>query len=637
MLRVLAFLIGSVQAAQTQTDSRPTSSAPEAEVLDLRVEAIDLPNPSLRIDDGVSFDVLDTEGGNGQPDGWRTVVQSGSLEFSAGPILTDTPSTHLRLLGETRATVTSAPIPADAGETFVLRWTVDTLGRTEVDATFGLIFKGDEGVIDWVLRPIVASPTEPTVIEARATAPPGTRSVAARIQVPEGAREAELYFTPLVLERIDASSNRKKFPLSRIILVTVETLRADHTSLHGYPRQTTPNLDALAEQGAHFTLHGVQAPWTRSSVASLMTSRLPITLGVHDNIDVMPLEVVTLAERFEQAGYVTAAFVAQYVLANKYNFNQGFHSFYAHRNETPASQIVEEALDWLHSRQDDNVFVWLHLFEPHGPYRPPTEWVDTFQDDALYVADETILEAGTRNRVGAFVPTYVLDEGQTERRHYVAAYDQEILAVDAMIGRLWEGLRDPDEDQDSLLVVTADHGESMTDHDRFFAHGSLYEHDLHVPLVLWAPGRIAPGTQVSNRTRHLDLGPTLLDLASVPVDPNHQGVSLVPLLNGEARDTEFAVAVSGRDEDLQYAVVEGDFKVILDARFTPIEAYNLARDPTESINVLDQRLGRARRLADRFERWLMEILGHSEPIAPAGRPELTAEEESALRALGYLE
>jgi len=609
-------------------------AGPTRSALQVSSEPLDLPNPGLLEDAGKAYGFGDAVAGNGLPDGWRTSLKEGSVRYAAGGAGTTVSWTGAK------GTVLSKLWPAQSGDSFILRTSLDTGATRSQPGSLGIAFLAKGELLDYALHRLETEQSGRQPVEIRASAPVGTDQVAVRwvwnAPAPGAAGQVEL--GPLSLTRVRAQSRSVVFPLQHVFLVTIETFRADHASLHGYPRATTPNLTRLAAQGAVLRTHSVQAPYTRPSLSSLVTSRYPVSLGITENVPPLPPEALTVAEMFADQGYVTSAFVAQFLLSAHYGFNQGFHDFYNHPNDTPTATVYRDLLPWVRSHAADNTFSWVHLFDPHGPYRPP-EGAPSFAGDALWTADTRTLPAGAGKLTGPFIPGYVADPGKAERRHYVASYDAEIAYVDARIGELVATLESLGLAQRSMVVITADHGESMTDHDRWFCHGSLYEHDLHVPMVVWAPGRVRPGTVVEARSTHLDIVPTLLDYAGSPIPAGLKGRSLRGLLDGGKSATQtFSVAVVGEGEDERVAVRgDGPLKLIVDRQGQPVEAYDLTRDPAELTDVLAGRRTEAETLAAAYRSWMAGQLADDGRAAPTPERELSEEEIEKLRALGYLE
>jgi arylsulfatase A-like enzyme len=397
-------------------------------------------------------------------------------------------------------------------------------------------------------------------------------------------------------------------------------------SAYGYPRATTPNLDRLIREGTSFDAHYAAAPYTHPSLASILTGLLPTALGFTSNVPTVPTNVATLPERLADAGYVAAGFSSQYVLSNRWGLNRGFHYWRNQANDVPAGRVNDELLAWWDTHPDDNSFLWAHHFDPHGPYRPPQGWREKFVNDALWAADTMRLDPSTKAEGVPFIPNYVYDKDQRDRRWYVAGYDGDIAYWDSQLGRLIKAIHDRGWERDTVVLVTADHGESMTEHARFFCHGSLWEHDIHVPMVIWGPGRVPAGKVVSTATGHTQILPTLLDLAGVG---SKRGSMLAP-------DPEhLAVAVHGKGDKLRWAVRgENSWKLIFDASGSLVDAYELGKDPGETVNRAGLLPPEARAITTRFKKALEGPVG---VVNTRPEPTLDAEDLERLRALGYIE
>ncbi len=547
---------------------------------------------------------------------------------------------HLSYPAGTQASLCSPRVPVLGGRS--LRLTGEVRGDSTLGDTAGLHLKfwGVEEELHVARRRVEAGDQgwEPLLILA--TAPPGATeaSLCVDLRMVKADAPGGLSLSPLRLVSLSAESRKEKLPLQRILLVTVEALRYDHVSGHGYARATSPRLDALARSGASFQQHYTNAPYTHPSLATLLTSLFPTTLGFLDNQPTMPRAIRTLADRLAEAGYVTAAFSSQYVLSNRYGLNQGFHYYRNWPNDTNSSRLNDELLPWLELHEQDNSFVWVHYFDPHGPYRPPDSFRAPFLTDALYLGDNATLPTGPGS--GPFIPNYVQDKSKggspnNKRHHYVAGYDADIAWWDSELGRLCDFLAQRGWGADTLVMVTPDHGESMTDHDKYFAHGTLYQHDLHIPLVVSLPGVVPAGTLVPQRSSHLDLLPTLLDYAGVPAT-GLAGQSLRPAIEGKSyTPPAFTAAVVGRAEKLRYAAVnDGRYKIITDGSFQLVEAYDRVKDPEERLNLVARAPREVARMASEFSAWFAQTF----PVSAASEVQaLDDEDASRLRSLGYLE
>lgn len=445
-----------------------------------------------------------------------------------------------------------------------------------------------------------------------------------------------------------------------VFLITVDTLRADHLGFHGYPRATSPALDALAAESVVFERAIAQWPKTGPSFASLFTGRYPHTTGLtHDAAQRIPDEYLTLPELFHEAGFRTLAVISNGVLAERLGWDRGFDRFLEtwaaaeEQTEDPvqyrqwinARRVNELALPLLAEHRDEGrIFAWIHYSDPHAPYLLPDDVSNPFVGDRFFTDTSPVEHEKPRaTRVG----------DADELREYVAAYDANVLFTDRHVGDLVERLRELDLLEGSLLVFTADHGESLGEHGYFFGHGRLpYNDGSHVPLFLHWPERFEAG-RVSRPVELVDLYPTLADLLlpGAPLD-GLEGESLVPLLTGDAPaaagevEASPALAFSSagggsplthfrsvQDETwkLVYHPERGGRQGALPPRF---ELYRLDVDPGETRDLSTAESRELRRL----RRELLGWMDGREWIRPPETAVQAHEEETlkTLKALGYL-
>ena len=449
-----------------------------------------------------------------------------------------------------------------------------------------------------------------------------------------------------------------------VLLLTIDTLRADHLSAWGYPRETSPHLDRLAAEGVRFANAQAQWPKTAPSFASLFSSTYPKDNGVVRRVG-MPIScrLRVLAEEMKALGYQTHAVVANGALAREYFFDQGFDTYVeawkdagpAVPEPTGARRITDLALASVDGLAPDRpAFLWIHYIDPHAPYRPDREWRDRFQGDAHFRAGEVVpVDRRARRRfVGAIGRSQVVD-GATDRAFYVARYDAEIRYVDAEVGRLVAGLEERGRWQRMLTVMTSDHGESLGEHRYYFGHGMLaYQTCLHVPLVVRYPGVLAPRVDAAP-VELLHVAPTILELVGVPLRDSRwaQGRSLVARMRGEqSGDGRLAFSEAGYASDRMWlsAVFDGRFKLVVapspkDQRKMGRQGhahtlFDLASDPGELNDASAAHPAELERLRAAHAEW---------DRAPRFRPERDAEEcgggrdvdrstVDQLRSLGYL-
>ncbi len=323
-----------------------------------------------------------------------------------------------------------------------------------------------------------------------------------------------------------------------VLLITIDTLRADRLGVYGYPLDTSPHIDALAAQGAVFDRAIAAAGRTTPAHASIFTSRYVRghTIGFR-NGDSELRGGATLAEIFSDAGYATGAFVGNILLAGRLGFARGFDVYdddltTPERNrprvvERRADDTTDRALRWLAQATERPTFLWVHYQDPHGPYTPPAPF-DTHFEIAAPADEPELRLAG----VGGRLPRYQAIDGLRRPSDYEELYCGEIAYVDRAIGRLLSAF--DARGRAAVVLLTADHGESLGEEGHYFKHTHTTTPDVaHVPLILRAPG-IAPQRR-GELVSHVDVLPTLLELAGLPLPADAAGIALgPPLLAGEA-------------------------------------------------------------------------------------------------------
>ncbi len=387
-------------------------------------------------------------------------------------------------------------------------------------------------------------------------------------------------------------------PARRVILITCDTLRADHLGVYGCTRPTSPLVDAFAADATVFESAWSTAPMTCPAIASLLSGRLPEEIGMSPgNRALLPPEVVTLPEILSREGIATAAVVSNWMLRRpppeqaEAGMQQGFEHFdddmrtkEAHRDffDRSGQETTDAAIAWLgprRDRPDAPFFLWVHYQDPHGPYTPPERLARLF--DRPPPEHEPRLPIGTKETGFGQIPAYQSLDGESRPSFYLDRYDAEIRSFDEAFGRLIAWLRENGMFEDSLIVFTADHGESLGEHGFWFCHGeNLYGEEVRVPLVVRFPvGRGADrrGTRCGGLVSHLDLWPTALAAFGLEPRPS-RGVSLfeapppdriVPQANG----VEGAVA--------RWTGVTGErYRLVADRDGKP-ELYDLKEDPEE--------------------------------------------------------
>ncbi len=385
-----------------------------------------------------------------------------------------------------------------------------------------------------------------------------------------------------------------------LLVITIDTLRADHVGAYGYSKGVTPNIDELATEGVLFEKSLAQVPVTLPSHASLFTGLLPPTHGVRDNTYFrLGSEARTLAEVLKAKGYETAAFVSAFVLDGAFGLDQGFDLYDDQIEETAETAgiiaerrgelVTRSFVAWFEKRASDRpFFAWLHFFDPHLPYAAPPP--------------------------------------------YPAGYDGEIAYVDAQVGRVLETLEAKGVADDTVIVVTSDHGESLGEHGEKTHGFFVYDSTLRVPLILKSARSFPEGERIAAPVATIDILPTVLETLEVPVPDEARGRSLLPLMEGEVVEASPAYAECYVSE-LNFgwapllALREEGYKYIDAPR---PELYHLDSDPGETTNLFEREPERSAGMRARLAE-LVESL----PATLSSRDQPDPETVARLRSLGY--
>lgn len=421
-------------------------------------------------------------------------------------------------------------------------------------------------------------------------------------------------------------------PSPPLILIVVDTVRADHMGTYGYERPTTPRLDEIAAEGAVFEWGFTTAAFTLPAMTSILTGRLPTGHGAgrhprrERRFTRLREEVPTLAELLAEAGYTTGAVANGGYLRPGFELDRGFehYDFHPATDEAirRADDSVDLALDWIDERDadDEPFFLMLHLFDAHRHYDAPEPARGAFTGQ---FADAYEGMDGLASRLEA--------EARGDLDFALAAYDEEILWVDMQVGRLVEGLRERGLWGEALVGLTSDHGEAFREHG-WIAHGTtLHNEVMRVPLMLWGPG-VPPGRR-PGPVSVVDLAPTFLDAADVEVPGAVTGASLLPHLAGVELPDRLLFAENDLLVGHHAAVVSWPLKLIHDFDHETSSLFDLERDPQERIDLTaspDRALRRTMRALRRQARELYRG-------QPGEEVELDPEVTEELRALGYIQ
>jgi arylsulfatase len=458
----------------------------------------------------------------------------------------------------------------------------------------------------------------------------------------------------------------RKAPRPSVLLLTVDTLRADHLSAWGYPRPTSPVLDQLAAEGLRFELAQTQWPKTGPSFASMFTATYGKDNGIVREIGKpLPCGFRTLAEELKALGYQTSAVVANGAVGREFYFDQGFDRYAEAWKGAEGEAAIEiatrpdhvthlalEALARLSS--DQPFFLWVHYLDPHFPYRPPEPWRDEFQNDSHFKSEKIVLDRTKPKRVTGAIGTSQILDGKDDLGFYVARYDAEIRFTDHEIGRLIDELKKRGLWDRMLTIFTSDHGESLGEHGYYFDHGMLpFQDVLHVPLAIRYPG-IVPARVDPHPVELLHLAPTVLEYAGAKLKEGvwGQGRSNAKRWEGRADGTgTLAYSEAGYAQNRKWMkmVTDGRLKLIW-AQSAPDQRhlagdrgvdrvlYDLRADPGETVNAADRYPAEFEALSKSLWAWWNEPTFQVERPNEACTDVRTADPETLkqLEALGYL-
>ena len=412
----------------------------------------------------------------------------------------------------------------------------------------------------------------------------------------------------VALGRLPSGVDRSQLNL---VVITLDTTRADHLGAYGGAAGTTPALDALASDGVLFEQAMTTAPLTLPAHSSIFTGKFPPEHGVRDNGGFfLDAAQVTLAEVLQQEGYRTGGFVAAYVLDRKWGIGQGFDTYYDEFEsgvrragkspgdiQRPGNEVVDRALPWMDEAAGKPFFAWLHFYDPHTPYAPPEPYRSRFPEDP---------------------------------------YTGEVAFMDAQIARVVEFLKARGLMDRTVIAVMGDHGESLGEHGENTHGFFVYESVTHVPFLVRTPFERTHGRRVADPVRAVDLMPTVLDLLGVAHPGGMAGTSLVPLLTGDQQE----LGLEGYAEAMYPLHHYGwsDLRAMRNGRFKVIDAprpelYDLQNDPKETTNLFEQR----RALGDRMVGRLREFEeGLTKVTAEQPSTDVDPEVRARLAALGYV-
>jgi arylsulfatase A-like enzyme/Tfp pilus assembly protein PilF len=415
-----------------------------------------------------------------------------------------------------------------------------------------------------------------------------------------------LIFAVLLFFFLKTKNKVKRDSNLNVLLVTLDTTRADRIGCYGYAKAKTPNLDFLALNGVRFSNAYSQVPLTLPSHCSILTGTYPIYHQVHNNGSYyLSPSYVTLAEVFKKRGYKTAAFVSSFTVDSRFGLDQGFEVYddkfqedeviKTYRSERRADRVFSSFSTWVDKNAEQKFLCWVHFYDPHLPYDPPFPFKEEFSD---------------------------------------SPYDGEIAYMDLYVGKIIEKLREKYILDKTLIILAGDHGEALGEKGELDHGVFIYDNTLKVPFILYCKKNLPQGMTISSRVRLIDIMPTLLEMLKVPVDQKIQGISLLEYIEGRKKDDlpSYIETYSPR-ESYNWSELIG----LIDSEWKYIQApkeelYNLKRDPAEEKNLIDKENIITSEMKGKLKSMIRDYSSGIE----AEKRKLTLEEQEKLRSLGYL-
>jgi len=396
-----------------------------------------------------------------------------------------------------------------------------------------------------------------------------------------------LLLTIVVLASIIIVINKDKVNYKcsecNVILISIDTLRANLLSCYGYDKMTSPNIDQFSEDSVLFRKCIAQAPSTLASHATIFTSLIPSHhQASFARMTALPKEIRTIAEILKAKGYKTISFNDGGQLAPNFGLDQGF-DVYRSTNEKKAtlyfSDIVKKSINWIVRNSEKKFFLFLHTYETHSPYTPKKKYLDLFEEN--YSGS---LPMHTSDRVAQRINNGRIKITSEDTLHIINTYNAEIRSMDESFGIFIDFLKKKELYDKTIIIFTSDHGEEFNDHGVMASHShTLFDELLHIPLIIKFANSKFASREIKNLIRSIDIMPTLLDMANLKIPENLEGISLMPMIKGRSMNEDL-FAISERDmiETLQdecWSIMYDNWK-LYNSRL-----YDLEKDPFERIDV----------------------------------------------------
>ena len=425
-----------------------------------------------------------------------------------------------------------------------------------------------------------------------------------------------------------------------IILISLDTLRADHLGIYGYHRNTSPSIDAFSNESVVFDRAVVQSPFTLPSHMSIMTSLHPSSHGVLTKDNRLADELVTLAELLREGGYKTAAFTDGAFMKGDYGFKQGF-DIYDGDKRIGIARILPKVKKWLEENKSKPFLLFIHCYDIHDPYTPPAPYNTIFHDFTYagnFVPSTENMQAAAWRGMG------VSDE---DLHHIKALYDGGIRYTDDKIGEFLSYLQEAGLQDNSLIIITSDHGEEFREHGSFLHWKLYFRPNLHVPLIMHMPNYPKKKITIRELVQSIDILPTILDVAHLPPHSNAQGRTLLPmikrnstflgrfwvhLLHSFSKDENTSIAIDSiKNIPHHFSIISDCYQLIYNIKSGSIQLFDLRNDPLAQNNITNNHKTTVKQLLSKLNQ-----INNALPRYKTSTFILDAETREQLETLGYI-
>jgi arylsulfatase A-like enzyme len=426
---------------------------------------------------------------------------------------------------------------------------------------------------------------------------------------------------------------------SNVVLIILNAARADHLDIYGYGPDTAPNITNLAKKGIIFQQAIAQSYWTLPSLASMLTSRYPYSLGVYERDQRISQKELTLAEILKIYGYRTAAFVGGLDTLAVYGFNQGFDHYFDKTADKPMGSFkdtIPRAIDWLKENRDAKFFLLVQGYDVHPPFTTPAPYQNMFDPDYKGIVDKLpldypLLKTIHDNRL--FLNGKTIKLTRRDIDHIIARYDAGIAYADKFIGELLAQIDKLGLWDETMIVFTSEHGEELNDHGSFdrFETMNLYDEVIRVPLIIKPAFADLKGKRIKQQVELIDIMPTILDFLGIPINKEAQGASLIPLIKGGDLGEDFDGYAFSEANLKRWSIRTEQWKLIYN--HGEYELYNLEEDKGEVNNLVSQHPEVVYELFQRSSDW--RKMTQTQRSLDDVHIELTEEMKEKLRKVGY--